>query len=193
MNEVKEPAVTEMANASKIENQFNIHTFTAVYDAVEDRIRLDTLDKAGNAQSIWLTRSLMDKLVRTIVRHLETNTPLGAPKEIVQSMTQEKVRQSRKDGAGRGASKPVSRTADMPSWLCHSIQIRQSPKGLVAILSDTVSVNAFLVLLEVNLRVVLDIFHMTYSKAGWSTHVFPEWLSANQSSSALRSGSKRLN
>ena len=161
--------------------QFAVQTFTAIYDPVEDRIRLNAVDKAGVKQSILLTRRLMDQVIPVIAKDLEAKTPQGVPADIVQSMTQERVRQVRREASASGAvQRPVVREPETPDWLCRTIHFKRVPNGLVAVLTDDRSVDAVLPLAEVNLRALLDILRATYTKAGWDPRVFPEWMKAEQ-------------
>lgn len=70
----------------------HVQTFTARYDPIEDRIFLNTVDATGAKQVIYLTRRLMDQIIPVLAKHLEDKTPKGVPPDVVQSMTQERVR-----------------------------------------------------------------------------------------------------
>jgi hypothetical protein len=165
--------------------QFAVQTFTASYDPVEDRIRLNAVDKAGVKQSILLTRRLMDQVIPVIAKDLEAKTPQGVPADIVQSMTQERVRQVRREASASGnVVRPVRREAEMADWLCRTIHFKRVPNGLVAVLTEDSTVDAVLPLAEANLRALLDIFRATYAKASWNPCVFPEWMKAEQGPSA---------
>lgn len=74
---------------------FRIKTFTARYDLVEDRLRLDAVDAEGRIQSIFLTRRLTDKIIPVMVSHLEAKTAEGVPKDLAQGMHQSGARQAR--------------------------------------------------------------------------------------------------
>lgn len=161
--------------------KFSVQTFTSVYDPVEDRIRLNAVDGDGVKQSILLTRRLMDQVIPVIAKDLEAKTPQGVPAEIVQSMTQERVRQVRRAASASGAvAQPVQREAQTPDWLCKTIHFKRAPNGLVAVLTDDRTIDAMLPLAEANLRALLDILRATYARASWDARVFPEWMKAEQ-------------
>ena len=52
----------------------------------------------------------------------------------------------------------------------------ESAAGVNVIFTDDVSVSAVMPMVEANLRAVLDIFLELYTKAGWPTEPFPEWM-----------------
>ncbi|WP_430464779.1 hypothetical protein [Tabrizicola sp.] len=173
------PAVTDAQHEARF--QFAIQAFTANYDPVEDRIRLNAIDGAGIKQSILLTRRLMDQVIPVIAKDLEAKIPQGVPADIVQSMTQERVRQVRREARASGAvPKPVAREPETPDWLCRTIHFKRVPNGLVAVLTDDRNVDAVLQLAEANQRVLLDILRATYRKACWDPRVFPEWMKLEQ-------------
>jgi len=44
-----------------------IETFSLRFDFQEDRIRIDSTDKVGRIEGIWLTQRLTNKLVAALV------------------------------------------------------------------------------------------------------------------------------
>jgi SpoVK/Ycf46/Vps4 family AAA+-type ATPase len=93
---VKSPCPTPDESTPSDNRPFAIQTFTARYDAIEDRICLNAVDVSGGKQSIYLTRRLMDQIIPVLAKHLEEKTPKGVPADVVQAMTQERLRQARK-------------------------------------------------------------------------------------------------
>jgi hypothetical protein len=152
--------------------EFQVLTFTVRYNPIEDRMILNVVDRHGAKQSILVTRRLMDQLIPVFVQHLEEKTPQGVPADIVQSMSQEQVRQSRQDSP---PSVPVEVDAQTPQWLCKTIHLKKQPAGIAATLTDDAQFTVQLPLLDVDLRTVLDIFRNSYVQAGWSLTHFPEW------------------
>lgn len=59
------------AESGKGRALFRIQTFTARYDAVEDRVRLDAVDAQGGKQSILLTRHLVDRVIGRVAKAVE--------------------------------------------------------------------------------------------------------------------------
>ena len=159
------------------ERSFAVQTFTARYDPIEDRICLNAVDATGAKQAIYLTRRLMDQIIPVVAKHLEEKTPKGVPADVVQSMTQERVRQARK---AKPPAEPVQADLETPRWLCTTIQMSKQPSGLAVTLTGDVACKAQIPLADPHLRTVLDIFRNSYAKAGWDLRVFPDWLGADK-------------
>lgn len=173
---------------------FRVQTFTATYDAVEDRVRLNAVDSAGVKQAILLTRRMLDQIVQVIAKDLEEKTPQGVSAQVLQSMTQERVRQVRREASASGRSAlPVVPEAQTPHWLCKKVNFMRVPNGIVAVFTDDSTVDAVLSLSEQNLRTLLDILRATYIKASWDLRGFPAWLWAEQRAAVGLGGQVRLN
>jgi hypothetical protein len=187
-----DPQLSTQAAPPAPRRQFAIQTFTAVYDPVEDRIRLDALDAAGATQSVWLTRRIADQVVPVLAKDLEAKTPQGAPAKIMQSMSQERVRQVRQQASAAGrVTRAVQPEPQTPSWLCKAIHFKRVPKGLLVVLTDDASVDAMLPLIDANQRALLDILRATYRKAAWDMRVFPDWMRSDPTPPAGQ-GAKRV-
>jgi hypothetical protein len=163
--------------APERERTFAVHAFTARYDPIEDRICLNAVDATGAKQTIYLTRRLLDQIIPVMAKHLEEKTPKGVPADVVQSMTQERVRQARK---AEPPAEPVRADLETPRWLCATIQMNKQPSGLAVTLTGEAACKAEIPLADPNLRTVLDIFRNTYAKAGWDMRAFPDWLGPEQ-------------
>ena len=140
---------------------------------VEDRLRLDAVDAQGNKQAIFLTHRLADRVIPVLVSHLEGKTPDGVPTDLAQGMSQSTARQARQVGEATAAVVPGNET---PSWLCRMMHFQQAEHGLNVIFTDDTQTDAVMPMVEANLRAVLDIFLDLYTKAGWPTDPFPEWI-----------------
>ncbi|HEV8034166.1 hypothetical protein [Yoonia sp.] len=172
MSQHEYPASGESVGLGE-ERSFAVQMFTARYDLIEDRICLNAVDATGAKQVIYLTRRLMDQLIPVFIKHLEEKTPKGVPTDVVQSMTQERVRQVRK---AETPARPVNTDLETPRWLCTTMQMRKQPAGLLMMLTGDAACNAQIPLTDQQLRAVLDIFRNAYAKAGWDLYLFPEWL-----------------
>ena len=171
--QVQDPSI----GAPPEERPFAVQTFTLRYDPAEDRIYLNAVDATGAKQTIYLTRRLMDQIIPVVAKHLEDKTPKGIPADLVQSMTQERVRQARK---AEPPAEPVQADLDAPRWLCTTILIQKRPAGLAVTLTGDAADKAQIPLADPHLRTVLDIFRNSYAKAGWDLRVFPDWLGSEQ-------------
>ena len=173
----------------KGERLFAVQTLTARYDPIEDRICLNAVDASGAKQAIYLTRRLMDQIIPIVAKHLEEKTPKGVPSDVVQSMTQERVRQARK---AEPPAEPVQTDLETPRWLCTTIQMSKQPAGIALNLTGDAACKVQIPLADPHLRTVLDIFRNSYAKAGWDLSVFPEWLGSEQAT-AGQGAQVRLN
>jgi hypothetical protein len=152
---------------------FHIQAFTALYDPVEDRLRLDSADAEGRTHSIFLTRRLTDRIIPVIVSHLEAKTGDGVPKILAQEMQQSGARQARQIAE----SAPTVRAKEQTrQWLCRTIHCRKAQNGLILTFTDDSTVDAVIQMADANLRAVLDIFLELYTKGGWPADALPEWL-----------------
>lgn len=156
---------------------FTVETFTARYDPIEDRMCLNAVDATGAKQAIYLTRRLMDQIIPAVAKHLEEKTQKGVPAKVVQSMSQERVRQVRK---AERPLEPVQADLETPRWLCTTIQMKKQPTGLALTLIGGKSCAAQVPLADPHLRTVLDILRASYVKARWDLCVFPDWLGPQQ-------------
>lgn len=159
------------------ERRFAVETFTARYDQIEDRLCLNAVDATGVKQAIYLTRKLMDQIIPVLAKHLEEKTPKSVPAEVVQSMSQERVRQERKS---EPPQEPVQADLETPRWLCTTVQVQKQPAGLAVTLAGDAACKAQIPLADPHLRTMLDIFRNSYAKAGWDLRVFPDWLGPEQ-------------
>ena len=169
---------------------FQIQTFTARYDPAEDRLRLDAVDANGQKQALWLTRRLADRVIPVLVSHLEGKTPEGIPADLAQGMSQSRARQARQTADTMPA---VVAESEMPTWLCRTIHVQKAQQGLNVIFTDDVSVSAVMPMVELNLRAVLDILLDLYTKAGWPTEPFPEWMKPEATLTVAPGQGHRLN
>jgi len=169
---------------------FQIQTFTARYDPAEDRLRLDAVDANGQKQALWLTRRLADRVIPVLVSHLEGKTPEGIPPDLAQGMSQSRARQARQTA---DTSPAVVAESGTPPWLCRTIHVQKAQQGLNVIFNDDVSVSAVMPMVELNLRAVLDILLDLYTKAGWPTEPFPEWMKPEATLTVAPGQGARLN
>lgn len=169
---------------------FQIQTFTARYDPAEDRVRLDAIDAKGHKQAVWLTRRLADRVIPVLVSHLEGKTPEGIPADLAQGMNQSRARQARQTG---DISPAVVAESETPTWLCRTIHVQKAQQGLNVMFTDDARINAVTPMVEANLRAVLDILLELYTKAGWPTEPFPEWMKPEATLTVAPRQGTRLN
>lgn len=154
---------------------YAIKTFTGRYIPVEDRLRLDAVDRDGNKQSLFMTRRLVDRIIPVMVEHLEGQTPEGMPLHLVQEMQQDRVRKVHAEGDSEA---PVEVAPELVPWLCRTVHLTKTGPSLSVVFTDDTHIEAHMPMSAENLRVVLDIFKTLYTSAEWGLQAFPDWMQA---------------
>jgi hypothetical protein len=149
-----------------------MRSFTLSAHPHEDRLRIDAVNAQGEAQAIWITRSLADKFIPALTKHAEQKTESGLPAEIALSFSQAKLRVKRAENP----SPPVRAKPMVTPWLCHQVRIGERPNGLIWSLTNASGDEAFMILTGENVRALLDIFINNYRKLGWTEDAFPDWI-----------------
>ena len=65
-----------------------IFTVTMNFEPLEDRIAMNSSDKKGRVQRLWLSRRLLDRLIPTLANQLEMNSDSQITAEFEQSFAQ---------------------------------------------------------------------------------------------------------
>ncbi len=151
---------------------FEIETFTAHPDLLEDRIRIDALDTAGQSQSIFLTRRLADRFVPLLVERIESHVQPGVPRELGLAMDQQQLRIERAENP----APEVQLAEGARRWLCVTIHLSGRPDELEWTLTDDGENTAAMPLSGAGPRAVLDIFLLMYQQMEWGLDAFPGWL-----------------
>ncbi len=156
---------------------FAIHTVTMSFNAMEDRIAMDSADQKGQIERLWLSRRLLDKLIPTLADQLEVNSNHQIPTELEQSLAQEKAELDKKH------SEAVKVEARNPSWLVTSVQVGRNENEFQLLFlgendfePSTYSNQARFDLAIPNLRQWLNAVYQIYLKAEWETKAFPRWI-----------------
>lgn len=169
-----------------------LRNMTINYIAAEDRLQLDAAlmpvnkDQAhdqmekGDDQSkdsnqrvrLWLTRRLMDLLIKQVIETLEVAAgPAAAiPNDLRQSIAQTKAERQKERAT------PVKAGPSDPAWLVTKAQIRRTNQGVRLVLAGYDNQQAILYLQHVILRQWLGILQTAYRRADWSLDAFPDWM-----------------
>lgn len=162
---------------------FEIETFTAQPDPVEDRIRLDTASPDGRSAAILLTRRLADRFLPLLINAVEQCTRPGLPHEIELSMTQQQLRIERHENP----LPDVVVAEGAALWLCRTVHFESRSDHLLWTLTDDAENTAVMALPGDAARAVLDVFLLMYRQLEWSEQVFPGWITdADEVASAPR-------
>ncbi len=151
---------------------FEIETFTAQPDLVEDRIRLDTVSPDGRSATILLTRRLTDRFLPLLINAVEQSARSGLPREIALAMEQQKLRIERHENP----VPDVIVAKGSAQWLCRTIHIESRSDHLLWTLTDDGGNTAAMALPGETTRAVLDVFLLMYRQLEWSEQVFPAWM-----------------
>ena len=162
-------------------NLLIIFTVTMNFDPIEDRIVMNSSDKKGKVERLWLSRRLLDKLIPTLTDQLEMNSSNKIPTELEQSLAQEKAE------IDKEKLEAVKMKAQNPSWLVTTIKVARNKNDfrLLFIGQNTgddgcPSNQAKFDLATENLRQWLNAICKIYAKAEWDTKAFPLWIKENR-------------
>ena len=158
-----------------------IFTVTMNFEPLEDRIAMNSSDKKGRVQRLWLSRRLLDRLIPTLANQLEMNSDSQITAEFEQSFAQEKAEIDKKK------LKAVKVEAENPSWLVTTIHVGRNKNDFQLLFigqSTTNKVSSpkqakFDLVIE-NLRRWLNALYKIYIKADWETKAFPLWIRGNR-------------
>lgn len=164
---------------------FIIHTFTMASDFDNDRIRMHTVDPAGQFQAFFITRRLADRFVPVLAERAEKAVAGPIPRDLVLDIEQEKLRMERDNNP----QPPVEAVPDAEPWLCKTIHMADLDQGDVQLtFTDDDSIDAYLILDEESLRATLDVCLITYRTLEWSEQAFPDWVAARGAAQPVERG-----
>ena len=89
-------------------------------------------------------------MLPVMVEHLEVQTPVGVPSDLVQEFEQDKSRQVH---AEAGSETSVETDSDVVPWLCKTVHLTKIGMGLVIIFTDDKGVEAIMPMSNDNLHV----------------------------------------
>lgn len=162
-----------------------INTLTVTYDENEDRLHLAARCADGHEQGLWLTQRLANLLVKVLADRLSQAgaAPIAQPVRL-QAVAGASDAATRASEAGTGGTAPrqrhegqpveVPRTA--PHGLIHTINVVRHAGGGHHLVLRWESDRALALPLDGDaLRRVLQVLHLRYRTAEWSTAgVWPE-------------------
>ncbi|QSR36617.1 hypothetical protein CFI10_16835 [Marinobacterium iners] len=152
---------------------------TTVYHPLEDRVRISGQVSSDDVVVIWVTRRLMDRMVPALVEWLEQQDADVPRADLLQSVKQTRAINELTEQTRQEGSTPVSAENAGTTWLAASVDVQRRPEQLVLIFKaapDAGGQQAALPLRALALRQWLNILLQAYSKAEWSTAVWPEWM-----------------
>jgi len=179
-----------------------LRRFTTDYVATEDRIRIRGELASGDKQVFWLTRPLLDRLVRALAAWLERSgagASAAPAADAAANPAREMAAQRFAQQAARASldrHEPVLAEARTANWLVRSIDLSQNrrevrltfksydrPADAAAQPGDAA---AGVAMVPPVLRQWLGILHDKYREAGWPAGAFPSWIGEAGAASAAR-------
>lgn len=148
-----------------------IQKITTTYLEDEDRIRLAGENAQGEILVIWLTKRLLDRLLPVLLKRIDDSTLGDNQNEFIQGFAQQAA------VSGIPPSQPVTPKAESACWLAISIDVAYRSDWVDLSFKDDKKAS-ILSLDRIQLRQWLGIIYQAYSKASWSTDLWPNWFSS---------------
>ena len=154
-------------------SMFDIIKLTPVYDAVEDRLRLNIQTRQGPVLSMWLTQRLGTLVVLNLARQLDEEVKAEAAglarAPLHQFEQSAAVSRHKPDTAVKAAQ-----AAD--NGLVQRVDVGRRGAGYVLTWAAVGGAEARMSIDGVQLRQFLEIFRRVYAKAQWDMQSWPVWL-----------------
>lgn len=156
----------------------SLSRLTTQYDVAQDRIRIAGEVKEGQTVVLWLTQRLVNRMVAHVGTTLEKPEPLKPKALAVQAQLKQSFAQQRARSQMRRTLPPVKPDELSPQWLVHKVNIKSGPDGMRLVFQgEEMSEQVALGMGFTPLRQWLGILHDQYRLAGWSTGMWPTWVS----------------
>ncbi len=152
----------------------DLQRMTSEYIDTEDRIRLRGQVRESEVVLIWFTQRLLTRLLPHLFLWLEKQTDTSLPKEIVQSFAQT---------AARSQLTPEPSVVIQPdavSWLVHSVDVTAEVDSIRLLFKGEQNQQVRLTLRSQQLRQWLSILQSLWTKGGWPSGLWPEWMTGNE-------------
>ncbi len=159
-----------------------LQRITTQFVPAEDRIRLAGEGVGGNAQVLWLTRRLADRLMPVLLCWLEERMPA---QDAWQAGLMQSFAQQQAASAALMPQVPVCGDALSASWLVVEMDIVRGVNQLELRCKGAMGEQASFVLESQSLRQWLSIIHEAYRQAEWPLAVWSQWLIVSGDAMAL--------
>lgn len=158
---------------------FQIHRISVGFAAVEDRLRLDAADAAGNARAFWLTRRIVLRWGEAMAHWLTNSNPLAnkLPSALVgEALSMEHAAaQARAQATAEPSARVVAQT---PPALVLGLQIKPQPGGCVIDIESAGAPLARLTLDRPSSHRTLGLLARFVKQAEWWPDKGPPWVEA---------------
>ncbi len=156
-----------------------LRRLTSEYVEGEDRIRLSGELDSGEVVVMWLTRRLLERLIRVLVRWCETAWHDQPNRELLQGFAQQSAQTAHEP------QPPVAGCEVSRQWLveCIDMQFGAEDVGLVF---RGGTVEACIDFAPTALRQWLGILRQAYRIAEWPLDVWPAWMAFDADTAASK-------
>jgi len=157
---------------------------TSEYVSLEDRFQVVGISEQETRISLWLTQSLLLKILPPLLKWVEKQTPaqFNAPPSNKQGNDMLLVFAHQAARAEFKGSPAVRSAPEDPSELVSSVDISRSDQGVRLVFKTAGSAVAGIVLDAGQLRQWLDIMQRQWQIARWPTKIWPPWLGNSEKS-----------
>jgi hypothetical protein len=158
---------------------FQIHRISVGFAAIEDRLRLDAADVAGQARAFWLTRRIVLRWGEAMAHWLTNSNPIAnrLPSALVgEALSMEHAAaQARAQAIAEPSARVVAPT---PPALVLGLQIKPQPGGCVVDLEAAGAPAARLTLDRPSSHRTLGLLARFVKQAEWWPDKGPPWVEA---------------
>jgi hypothetical protein len=169
---------------------FVITKITQRYDARQDRIALTMQDAGNRVLLLWLTQRLANRVAGTLAKWLDEDVKAQASGQTsfnLHTFEQWAARAKMRSG------QPVDSAAPQSEGLLQEVRLARSPKDCRLTFRWGSTGTARLHLDPTQLRQWLIILHRQFRKAGWSRHVWPDWITVDEETGTSGPMSQEVN
>lgn len=146
----------------------------------EDRLRIVGVTEGNRRAVIWLTRRLLGFLLPVLWKHLDQQFTSAPPEH--KDALQEFAQQAACDRLGH--TEPVTAQADDESILPTSVDVGQTPDGIILTFRNAGELSYRLPLQGESLRQWIHILYKADQQANWQLPGWPDWLTAGKTAAS---------
>jgi hypothetical protein len=174
---------------------FTITKITQRHDPTQDRIALIVEDASGKILLLWLTQRLSNRLATTLsgwiderIQHEMERQKVGSQSSVTAHTWEQWSARSHMT-----AQKPVEVEKKSEETLIEKLNISRGTKGCAVTFQWGSNGSARLSLDFRQLRQWLIALYAQYRAAGWSTKVWPEWITIGEEKTTVSANKYEIN
>ena len=167
--------------------------FTTEFIDFEDRIRISTELPNQQVAVLWVTRRLLDRLVKHLAGLLERETASAPVPEVQQSFAQQAAQMEHKQQSKEQPQAPVTpkQAEAVHEWLVREVDLTPGKQGVkLRFRGQGAEQSVELGMPARLLRQWFGILHGQYRRAQWPLDAWPEWMNEDKTTTITPSESK---